>query len=326
MRRPFALLAVLSIVSVASAQVTNALTRFVKVLQDAKALQASYSYQTIGSAPGDYRLVLKKPDLARIDTPTRIFVNDGKKLTVYDKTRKLFYKVDSTPKGLKDLFVSDELALYRGFFDASTYLSGTTWLPSKRVINGTNYDVLETRSLPSGRKTVTYYFDPSDGLAKKSQIEVKDPRGAVSGILDVRTVQLDPTVPDDAFTFKAPEGSREVSIEEFGARWYDNLIEAESVAARTNRKLFVIFDEDDSEAMQKMNREVLNSPDFLKYAKQFVFVRIAPSKDKKTADKYEVKVVPTFYILDAKGEVIDSREGYAGRALMLNWLSAQATK
>src|SRR5258706_462383 len=88
----FALVAALAAVAVAQTTSGNLLSDFGKTLNDAKTVTSTFTAQTIGAGSDEYSIALKKPNLARIDTPAELIVADGKTVTVLSKAENTYSK------------------------------------------------------------------------------------------------------------------------------------------------------------------------------------------------------------------------------------------
>jgi outer membrane lipoprotein-sorting protein len=244
MRRLFGILATVAAAGFVLAQSgSNLISGFTKALHEAQSLSTTFSVQVIGDAPTVYNLDLAKPNLARIDTPTQLIVADGKNITTYEKGPKTYYKRAQTAEELKALFASYELSVWSGFFDSAAFskVASTKSLGTKNR-KGMNLAVVEA-ALDAGRtKTMTLYINPADNVARQAEFVVSAHGEKETAILDTRSLSLNNKGDASLFAFNAPDGARELSLEELNsAQWYTDLEEAKKVAARTNRLLLVDF-------------------------------------------------------------------------------------
>src|SRR4051812_29118568 len=186
MRRIIAIAAIAGLAVWVLAQVsgTTMLSDFAKSLNGAKSLSATYTVQRIGGSPVSYSVDLAKPNKARIDTPTQLIVADGSTITTYDKNDKSYFKKPETDEDLKNLFGSDDMNLFGAFFDAEFYKNRV--LASKaagtKVMKGVSYDVVVANTDDKGKKTINFYLDPKDKLAKVGEFVIKD-AGATDTLL-----------------------------------------------------------------------------------------------------------------------------------------------
>jgi len=123
--------------------------------------------------------------------------------------------------------------------------------------------------------------------------------------------------------------------------WLTDLDEAKKVATKENKKLLVDFTGSDwCGYCIKLHKEVFDTPEFEKFAKDFVLVELdfpkrkeqpAAEKTKNQAaqKKYSVNGFPTVLILSVGGKVLNRAEGYSpdsGPSAYLPHLGAPAVK
>jgi len=123
--------------------------------------------------------------------------------------------------------------------------------------------------------------------------------------------------------------------------WLTDLDEAKKVATKENKKLLVDFTGSDwCGYCIKLHKEVFDTPEFEKFAKDYVLVELdfpkrkeqpAAEKTKNQAaqKKYSVNGFPTVLILSVGGKVLNRAEGYSpdsGPSAYLPQLGAPAVK
>jgi protein disulfide-isomerase len=123
--------------------------------------------------------------------------------------------------------------------------------------------------------------------------------------------------------------------------WLTDLDEAKKVATKENKKLLVDFTGSDwCGYCIKLHKEVFDTPEFEKFAKDYVLVELdfpkrkeqpAAEKTKNQAaqKKYSVNGFPTVLILTVGGKVLNRAEGYSpdsGPSAYLPQLGAPAVK
>ncbi|MGV3617022.1 MAG: thioredoxin domain-containing protein [Fimbriimonas sp.] len=322
MRRTFGFIALVSVTAVAVAGMVadTKLASFGKALTDAKTVKASYTVQTIGSSPASYTVSLKKPNLARIETPTLVVVADGTKVFQYDKTQKVYSKRPQTPAELKTVFAPDELRPFAGFFDASALSAVSSKDLGKKSIGGNTMDVVEAVVTPNGRKVVTYYLNPEDNVARKTQIDLNDPNGKVTTIVDTKSVELNEEISDDTFKFVAPDGSKEVTVDELSTKWFTDLEEAKKIAKATNRKIFVDFFAEWCGPCKRLEADCFGTAEFKALGKKLVFLRIDVDKQPAVSKAYGITAMPTQMIVNPDGSVVNTTVGYANRHSFFSWV------
>ena len=96
------------------------------------------------------------------------------------------------------------------------------------------------QTLLFGRKA-----DRADELFQQHQQEIsqQDIKGNSTLLLFAKSLDLsDQPIEANKLAFVAPEGSRELSLDEVNAsKWYENLEEAKAAAARTHKLVMVDF-------------------------------------------------------------------------------------
>jgi outer membrane lipoprotein-sorting protein len=223
---------------------TDMLAGFAKSLNGAKSLSATYAVQRIGGTSVTYKVDLAKPNKARIDTPSQLVVADGTTITTYDKNDKSYFKKPATEADLKALFKSDDLSLFGAFFDANFYKGSivASKATGQKVRKGVTYDVVLANADALGKKTISFYIDPKDKLAKVGEFVLNDAGATDTLLVMTKEYTIDGNAGAGTFAFSAPEGSREISLEEMNAgKWYTNFDEAVAMAKKANKPIFLDF-------------------------------------------------------------------------------------
>lgn len=312
MRRLVGIFSGVAVLAIAVAQGgTGLLGEFGKALYGAQSIKATYTVQMIGDSPAEYQIELKKPNLARIETPSMLIVADGKNITSLDKGQNTYTRQPQTDKDLKSLFANDELNVWAGFFNSDAYKALQTKNIGTKTRKGVSYSAVEATYDAKGRKVVTYFLNPADRIARQAQIDLNDPNGKVTIVVQTKDLALN-GVNGDAFAFNAPEGSREISLDELMAgKWYTDLEEAKAVAAKTGRRIFVDFYATWCGPCKKLEAEVFGLDRFKALSKKFVFLRIDVDLQKSVAQAYHIEAMPTQMVLKADGSVVSTKVGYA---------------
>lgn len=123
--------------------------------------------------------------------------------------------------------------------------------------------------------------------------------------------------------------------------WLTDLDEAKKVATKENKKLLVDFTGSDwCGYCIKLHKEVFDTPEFEKFAKDYVLVELdfpkrkeqpaaEKAKNQAAQKKYGVNGFPTVLILTVGGKVLNRAEGYSpdsGPSAYLPQLGAPAVK
>ncbi len=123
--------------------------------------------------------------------------------------------------------------------------------------------------------------------------------------------------------------------------WLTDLDEAKKVATKQNKKLLVDFTGSDwCGYCIKLHKEVFDTPEFEKFAKDYVLVELdfpkrkeqpaaEKAKNQAAQKKYGVNGFPTVIIMNTSGKVLNRAEGYSpdsGPSAYLPQLGAPAAK
>jgi protein disulfide-isomerase len=123
--------------------------------------------------------------------------------------------------------------------------------------------------------------------------------------------------------------------------WLTDLDEAKKVAMKENKKLLVDFTGSDwCGYCIKLHKEVFDTPEFEKFAKDYVLVELdfprrkeqpaaEKAKNQAAQKKYGVNGFPTVIIMNTSGKVLNRAEGYSpdsGPSAYLPQLGAPAAK
>jgi outer membrane lipoprotein-sorting protein len=243
MRRTFGLIALAGAVAFAVAQGPGAalLSKFGQKLSSADSVSSTYTIQAIGSSPDSYTIALKKPNLVRFETPTQLVIADGKQIFTYEKASKSYFKKPQSDEEVRALLGGSELDLFRGFFNADAYKAAAVKDLGAKNRKGQTYTAVQASVDPSGKKTVTYFL-AGDDLARAAQIDLNDPNGKVTYIVDTKTFEVGGAFAPDTFSFTPPADAKEITLDDLNSdKWYTNLAEAQKVAAKTNKLILVDF-------------------------------------------------------------------------------------
>ncbi len=313
MRKTLGFVALAGLAAFAAARLAPAgLADFSKALQSAETLKADYSVQTVGGTSERYSVELKKPNLLHVETPTQSFVSDGKFLTTYDKKDGSYYKQPATPSSVGSVLSPDALNVWAGFFNPKALAATSSKSLGAKTRGGQTLDAVEATFGDKGERVVTYFLHSADKVARQAQIDLKKPDGKTTIIVNAKDVQVGGGIPADAFAFKAPQGSRETTLEEMSAaRWFTDLEEAKAMAAKTGKKIFVDFMAEWCGPCKLLDAQVLQTERFQELAKKkLVLLRIDVDLQRSVMQAYNVTAMPTQMVLDAKGNVLAQTVGY----------------
>ncbi len=308
-------LAAVAVAAMAIAQTSSTVyASYQQALAKANSLETTYSVSSLGGATASYAVTLKKPNLAYIDTPTSVFVADGKQVTTFSKSDKAFYKQPQTPELLNNLFQGDALKLWGGFFGAPIAKGLTKDLPA-RDRSGESYPGFELSS--TGSKA-SVYVSGRDYIARQATF---DAANTATVVLNTRSMTIDGSVPNSRFAFKAPADAKEVDAAELNAvKWVTSLDEAKKLAAAGNKKIFVDFMATWCGPCKLLEAQVFTTEKFKKYGSKLVFLKVDVDAQKAVASAYEIKAMPTQMVLSKDGSILSSTVGYGSPEGFYSWL------
>lgn len=294
------------------------LGRYTESLNKADSLSVEFTTQKPGDAPVNYSVKLAKPNLARIETAGKLIVADGKTITTYDKNANTYISQPETDADLNALLKPDELSLFAPFFVADAINTADAKDLGQKQLGGQNVEAIQFALAGAGH-TATAYLSQDDALVRKAQIKMSVPnsdsgaKADQSRIISTQSISIGGKNADDTFAFKAPDGAKELTLADLMSdKWYTDLTEAESVAAKTGRKIFVDFMASWCGPCHMLHDTCLVTDEFKKYSKYLVFVQIDVDEQPSVFASYNGEAMPTQLILDAKGNVLDKMVGYGG--------------
>ncbi len=327
MRKTLGFLTFAGLAALAAARLSPAvLGDFSKALQGAQTLKADYTVQTIGGTSDRYSVAMKKPNLYRVETPTQLFVSDGKDLTTLDKSDGVYYKQPATAEMAASVLSPEALNLWAGFFDPKALSPVASKPLGSRNLGGQPLDAVQATYDAKGSRVVTYFLAPDDKLARRAQIDLTRPGGKTTMVVNAKDVQVGGPLGEDAFAFKAPDGSRETTLDELSAStWLTDLNEAKALAAKTGKRIFVDFMATWCGPCKMLDADVLETERFKDLAKKkLVLLRIDVDAQKSIASMYGIEAMPTQMILDKDGQVLAKTVGYGGADAFYSFLIPNA--
>jgi thioredoxin-related protein len=114
-----------------------------------------------------------------------------------------------------------------------------------------------------------------------------------------------------------------ISIVKMGPGEVETYEDALDLSKSTNTKVFVYFGADWCGYCVKMKNTTFKDKDVEKYlAKNFVVLKIDvdDKKFKNIKEKFKVKALPSFLIIDKNEDTVKKSSGYMGSKEFLNWL------
>ncbi|RYG45047.1 DUF255 domain-containing protein [bacterium] len=300
---------------------SSLLASFQTSLNSAKTLHVDYTYQKVGGIGEAYSVDLKKPDLARVDTPQFTYVADGKTLTTYTKADKTFFKKPQTKEELVGLFDTDALKTWKGFFAGVPMPARSRDLGSVERSGGTLKGV---EANYSAQNTSRFYL-AGDNLPRQAEFESNTQAGRDINVLNAQSVVSNGEIPGNTFNFVAPAGSKEISAEEANSgKWYTNLEEAKKAAKAGNKQIFVDFMAEWCGPCKLLAKEVFPTQEFKALGKKLVFLQIDVDRQPAVSKAYKIEAMPTQMVLNKDGGIVGSTVGYGGKQPFFDWLKPLA--
>ncbi len=138
------------------------LARHQKGMQEAQGITVKFRISQADAPAEEHTLVLSKPNLFRWESPTRLIVSDGVKLTTFDKVSRLYQPTEATPELLAKTLEAAPVWAYQAFFDAKW----TEQITSEKAGAEMNQKGKLLSQVILGRKAglITLYVDQTSGL------------------------------------------------------------------------------------------------------------------------------------------------------------------
>ncbi len=290
------------------------LSDFNLALFKAKSISAAYSVQMIGAGSESYTMYLKKPNLARIDTPFELIVADGKSIVTLNKSDNVYYRRPWTVMEAKSIFRTESANVWSGFFDPGAYIPIVTKNLGSRTRKDQTLSGVQATYDSNGDRQISYFIAESDHILRQAQITVNQNSadGLTTSILDVKTLAVNPDFKMELFTFTAPPEAKSVTLAELNAvKWLTDFDEAKLVAAKTGKKIFVDFCSKSDPVWKKLNEKVYQTERFKREVQtRIVPLRIDLNVDPTLGRAYNVPAIPAHGIIDKKGKLLDQQAGF----------------
>lgn len=290
---------------------SDLLAKSVKAMNDAALLKADCTVQVVGGAPSAVSVQLGKPNLARVDTATKLVVADGTTITTYDKTNNSFYKEPKTTQKLMKSLNEAGMGIWASFFNVGA-IAGAQ---DPRILptvtrKGMSLTPVQFSKQTSQQLTFTYFLG-ADALPRQVEIDTKSQKGNDTTIVAASAITVGASADPSLFAFKAPAGSRELSAAEIGAdKWYTNFNEAVAVAKASNRLVLVDFYTGWCYWCKVLRAEVFPKDEFKAMSKYFVFCEIDAEAEVALASRFSVDAYPTSVFVNGDGNLVHKLVGY----------------
>ncbi len=196
-----------------------------KVLSDhavklgaAQSLTATVKVTDLAGVTEDLSVTFSKPNMIKIDGPSRLIVSDGKTMTILDKTLNIYLQFPATNEDVMKSIVSENIVGWGWFFEKdSAKLVRSASAGGPRTMRGlatTEASAL----LVDGRTTATLFVENKSGIAKGYSL--KNSEKSIIVWADEISVS-DKALDAAAFAFVAPAGAKaqDVAVSSADANW-----------------------------------------------------------------------------------------------------------
>ena len=149
------------------------LAKHLETLRDAGSLTVTYTVQPLGSVKSSYKLVLSKPGVFMLTTPTGVVESDGKMVTTYVSAKKKYTEEPLTDAWLAKFSARPEMVAWGSFLlkkPADVFASAT--LGKARNLGGKETTEVEV-AIKKG-PSATLYVDNAMNLARGASVREKD--------------------------------------------------------------------------------------------------------------------------------------------------------
>lgn len=196
-----------AVFAVAATQTQNLpelLVRDYKNLAAAPSVTVDYTVQIVGEAPEDYKLVLSKPNVFKLTTPTGFTVSDGKTVTTYKTATKTYTEEAFTPAWVSSFAKKPEAVAWAAYLQKEPQEEVTgAKVGESRVIK----DIPVTEVQVSFKKSTddtTLYIDKKLGIARGALLKT----GGKEYLVTAQKLEIGKEpLPAETFAFVAPEGA-----------------------------------------------------------------------------------------------------------------------
>lgn len=206
MKKPLIALAASSAVVAFAMQlsVPPALSGHATRLKEAQTFKAKITVDEVGGARVNVEVTFSRPNLMRIDTPTKQVVGDGTTFSVLDKTKNTYTQASYDRAMAVAEATAPAVWGWANFIETDvTKLYKTAKAGVARKLRGV--DVVEVEvGLLDGKSTATMYIEPKTGIARGYQLSIEGKQYIVwTESTGATAIAMPPT----EFNFVAPAGA-----------------------------------------------------------------------------------------------------------------------
>jgi thiol-disulfide isomerase/thioredoxin len=306
-----------------SGPAADTVRQFAEAMSKLEGLSGNVTIQVVGGARRTVSLQLAQPNLARVDTPERLIVADGERVTIYDKRQRVFFRRSQTAAELARVLSESDLGIFQAFFNARAVdaMFGAARAAPNATRRGVEYRVVTAALAGAPGRSMSLYLRMDDGIVRVAELRTGVGAAAQTTVIDASALALGRPQGEGVFAFKAPDGTREVQEADLVAfRWHTDLEEAKTIARATGRKLMLSFWFEGCSWCARLKSEVFSTTEFQDFARQFVFVSIDMRQQPLLTRTHNVSAAPTTVFLDSNGEEIRRETGFLPLAEFLDLL------
>lgn len=306
---PIAAIAVGSVAMMSSSK----FDAFKSGLLKADGVEATVQVTVQNGGSSTYSLMLKKPNMLRLETDDQLVIADGKEVTTLMKSKNQYFTVPQTEQSLGEILSPMELQIWSPFF-SETAFKGVARVEDggSRKIKGEEHSVVNVEADAKGDTKMAFFISDKTKMPNRVSISAKSLTSTTDMVLSTSELSLT-AVGSEMFAFSAPEGSKKVDLSAMSAgKWYYNLNEALDVAKAGNKLVMIDFMADWCGPCKMMEAQVFKTDEFKKATANMVLLKIDVDRQQADAQRYGIEAMPTVKFVNPNGEVVHEFVGYGG--------------
>lgn len=245
------------------------LAPYVRALNGAPGIDVSYSVSEVGGATTSHRLVLLRPDKARIETPTSVTYADGRTITVFYKSSNSFVVRDQNDVAFAALIDNRHAMLWKPALDTKAFDGfASTKNEGTRTRKGETLNLILAVLDSSGRSSIRMHLGQRDNLLRQAELIAE----SSTAIVSVESLSITSPAPE-LFTFLAPVDSKRLTEREIRITEYRKLIFVPQSVGEIKAREQVTFQPVLPANQQKLDAHIeMFLDEFSKYPLDFVAV------------------------------------------------------
>ncbi|MBN8690609.1 MAG: c-type cytochrome [Armatimonadetes bacterium] len=180
----------------------TAFDNHVSTLNKALSFTVKFRSVTPGKTAEENTLTLSKPNLMRWESPSKLTVCDGVKITSYDKNSKTYKQVDFSADALNSAFSSDAVWAWGAFFNAELGKQSTAEKAGEQI--NQKGVMLKAYTLTRKNGPITVMIEAKSGLVRGATLKNGNEETFIQVTeMTVGTAALESKL----FAWSAPEGA-----------------------------------------------------------------------------------------------------------------------